>query len=821
MVTPFRLLAVLLATVVALSATGQTPDEIPPEPQLPDTNALSQEEAERAYDIYEREFDEWYEELTDIQRALVDRSRMKAQRAADEARYRMPRAGDDYSWRDAAATLPLNRESRDRLGAQKILFGRTTWKQSFKAYTDATHPVFITSDSLLSAFHSLFEDSFRELEVRRIGQLRRALESTVAETRALLESSPFPASDLAPCWEHAQRVIGPALLLLGCSPECFDSATRADILAEVKRIRAADEVALPKWLAPAEPELIALDYRRCKPVGFYADTPTLADYFRAVRWLQMIPFRPARDDELGAIALLGHAARNVRDARGDPFFPGYESLIGAPADPSLNVAASLISWERTPALPAASSWRDALSVARNRLPAASEINDSLRAISSKPSLAPFRIISAAQLPDAILFQQLLDHGETVSGDYIPAALGSDWIGRQLSSRDRVYTTHAVVRLAARLDLQDDSIPASRPLYDAYLWLLASQFAPPDPDAPAFMSSDAWSAKSAQTTLAGWTQMRHSFTLQSKLAVVTLGFRELPTGFIEPNPVFFRRFSCFVAHARDTLARHGVFDPSAESAAGRLLEHAALVDAMAAEIRAGRQTGFRQNDRETPLADRYYHFIDYGTTHEALPDDIIAQIGALHFNKTKSSQDVVCLLEKISARLRAYAEKTRTAAPPPHRFDDFTSLRNRWQSLEQLAARLETLLQKQLRQRDWNIEEAQTLRNYGSSLKQIMGYFGSTPISLDDSLRWAEITRDPRQHSSFAAATGRPCALYVLYPWHGTEILCVGAVIPYYEDHSTDRLTDAEWRAKLDHAPAPDQPAWLAPYREPGPLRPPH
>ena len=55
---------------------------------------------------------------------------------------------------------------------------------------------------------------------------------------------------------------------------------------------------------------------------------------------------------------------------------------------------------------------------------------------------------------------------------------------------------------------------------------------------------------------------------------------------------------------------------------------------------------------------------------------------------------------------------------------------------------------------------------------------------------------------------------------GGEILCRGAVLPYYEFPSPARLTDAEWKALLDSSKAPGSPDWLKPIAVPGKANPP-
>lgn len=66
---------------------------------------------------------------------------------------------------------------------------------------------------------------------------------------------------------------------------------------------------------------------------------------------------------------------------------------------------------------------------------------------------------------------------------------------------------------------------------------------------------------------------------------------------------------------------------------------------------------------------------------------------------------------------------------------------------------------------------------------------------------------PNRGTLFAVATGRPRAFYVLYPWHGMDVLCAGAVFPYFEYEGKKHLTDAEWTQTLGQPDAVPIPRW--------------
>jgi hypothetical protein len=62
--------------------------------------------------------------------------------------------------------------------------------------------------------------------------------------------------------------------------------------------------------------------------------------------------------------------------------------------------------------------------------------------------------------------------------------------------------------------------------------------------------------------------------------------------------------------------------------------------------------------------------------------------------------------------------------------------------------------------------------------------------------------------------GRPRVIWVVYPWKGNDVLCRGAVLPYHEFASADRLTDKEWVKLLDSSNAPEQPEWVQEWTVP-------
>jgi hypothetical protein len=720
-----------------------------------------------------------------------------------ERRGRLPIPDDAYDWRAVARARSLSREDVELLARQNVLIGRREFRQSFEIYTDPTVPVFITSDSVLNAFHALFEDTFWEIELRCAPELREHLENAIGRARKLLENPPYLTSELAGGWLQAQRATGPAMVLLGTPIEFFDAASRAGILSEVQKIRDASAVELPSWLGPPTASFLAIDYRRMKPVGFYAGDSMLGDYFRAVRWLQTVPFRVNRDDELTAIALLGYRA-GVSDRSDDDFFGSYSRLIGPPSGRGIPEARNLI--DERPPQPARTTWVERMKAARKWLnPTSSPLNDDLRMSRADESEA-FRVLCPYVLPDAELFQQLADHNEPVSGLQVAALVRSGWASSRLTPNDPKFVAAAIDWARDRIDWPRGGPDKRTPVYSDYLGVLQSLFASPDPDAPPFMASNQWTAKSCQTCLSGWAQMRHTFALQAKLTVVALGMHDQPPGFIEPNPAFFRRMAEFLTNTRFKLDEIGVFTATSASAAAELRIKADLADRLAAQIAAGASLS------SLPDADEFHSYVGAFEAMESVPDTEEAHEQVRRIERITSGDDAAAWRTGLSVFSRflrqSAAEIQKGAIKPPQRKTKWNSLSQRWTDLQETVGRLEALLQKQLRRQPWTDEEARFIKGYGPTMARAMGYFGNMYAPRDDAPRCIEVVRFAQDDTSLIAATGRPRIFYVLYPWRDMNIFCEGVVLPYYEFRSRERLTDQQWRTQLDSPTKPPSLDWL-------------
>ncbi len=399
------------------------------------------------------------------------------------------------TWREAAAKAGLDEQGIEQLDRDKFVISRQEYKQIFDPYVESKLPVFITADSLLSAFHVLYEESILRLEESHARELPVLLRKMWRDVSRWHSASFRRPEEVAPALQRAKVVLGTAIQLFDPQkPVSNDEAIQALIQAEVAKVIAAEAIEKPDWLGPPDEGFMAIDYGRFMPRGFYSKSAELQRYFRAVSWLQVIPFRVSKDDELWAILVLGQAipdggretewARRLIELLGE-----FEQFAGTADDLDVRIAANCVRGSLN------SGVDDPLNLLEGDLAAArgslsrhlrkhggkSNINDQLAFAADNPAQQAelsFRVISASRTPDGLLFQRTTYahwfERPLPDGLEVCAALGSRYARSRLERDGGPELT----------DVIDDCRPFFRGdhLYQRYLDVLGSLLDEPELDA---------------------------------------------------------------------------------------------------------------------------------------------------------------------------------------------------------------------------------------------------------------------------------------------------------------------------------------------------
>lgn len=753
------------------------------------------------------------------------------------------------AWRVAARKNDLSEPQIERLERDHVLIGRTRFKQVFQAYGECSVPIFITSDSVLNGLHVLFEESFARFESANAIRLKRLLGDCWAMLPRTGGGLTCATDLLARSRRRAIIVLAVARALLDEDlqdhpPDGLGKDLEPVVQAEMGRVSAARAMEKPGWLGPPDPGFLAIDYGRCKPRGFYTRSKLLRSYFRAVSWLQAIPFRSQEDEELLSVLLLGRTFQRVgwkeshfaggvlkyhRTRRHRPM----SDIIGLGDDWDVFQAGRFATFEDRDPPPGKDSsdptervdekWLDAI---RARIVAAARkaghvalVNDQIRLPPGRDAdlakAVGFRILPAYRTPSGILFglttnpeDRALKDRRLPTGLEIAALLGSEYAMSRLAASPRVQQ---IIGDSRHL-LKGSS------LFLEYLRCLQLLVDEPEPDAPPCMKSTAWQAKSTNAVLAGWAQMRHTFVLQAKMAVRYWGGFPQPPGFVEPEPEFFGGLARLVRRATKTLEDAGALGADHGAVAADLRGIVEKLESRIQEKREKKDGGdwgrFTRDLLDSPRSRPY--LLVTGILWRKGIDAATTDADRFDF-ALRSLRELIAKLE-AGRPLENPALESALA-------DSQAVFRTKWESLERMCTRLQILAHKQLRGVPFLKDEARFIANYGRELGRLMGHEGHAFLSprdtapkVADVFSVPELRITPEAGTSLEVGTrlevaiARPRALWVLYPWQGSLVLCRGAVLPYYEFQSKTPLTDAEWMEMLDVHRRPDAPEWLAPLQ---------
>jgi len=732
-------------------------------------------------------------------------------------------------WKQNLAKAGFSAAEIKTLATDKVLVLRHEVRQCFSAYMDSSYPSFVTSDAVLNAYHVLYEETLRQMEERQVRHLRtlsQDLWHLLATAERMYRGD---AVQIAAAKQRAQFTIGVALRLQGDELGACEASLRQAIETEVAVIEKAEGTHKPALLGPPEPDFIALDYTLFRPVGIYAASTRLQPYFRALRWLQLVPFRLKHPEELLAYHMLemvktsphGYGAVKV-DAALLPI--GCDAATHERLNYALSRRGRLAGFfglafderdlthlvvSRQDQLPVqldadfAKRHAEELSWMQNAV--SNPGNDRVRQTVPDSKDLEFHVLGAFHKTE----EAALNHLGRLADDSSKRSLGLEftgWLGfpKAESLLKKQLGAKAVNGLAPLRPYLEDygdpklaAIPWWRRISDGYrdvglqyraaLRVLAEV----DRRAPSFMQGEAWRAKSLQTAASSWAQTRHPAALQSQFEFHVPRGTTGEKGFVEPVPDFFRRMARVAgllgSISAEAEGNSDPVEPAIEWAkeVGRMLREAASKTMTQSEI------GSEMMWANEELAK--YH--GYGSTidsDKATQADLIklaAELDALGVELERDAKPGTTLWEKVQHQRMHLA--------------------GRWHDLEVLCFKLAILAEKQLQQVPLDDNDGQLIKGICYDLSVTMFYSGAAlKHPADDAPRIARIASDPQNGSVLQVGIGRPRLLLVLYPWQGKEILCQGVVMPYHEVREKQALTDAEWRQCQSGNSREGIPEWL-------------
>lgn len=422
-------------------------------------------------------------------------------------------------------------------------------------------PIVVTADSVLYAFHRSYDAVLIELEhevaIPELDGLLRELHEQLA-ARSTPDGLADAARDLDTFFTVGRR-------LLADEDTTKVEAVFTDTNARAEALVASIDAESP-GSARVFGDAVAFDYSMLKPRGHYTLTPELYRYFRAMSWIQRVPFRVLRPAGGGGPALLDRRAADAlvvlvslldddaiaRWSRVDEILM---RMVGEQDNAELpEVRDAVAEWARD--LPAYASVPDApvadlmgRTIAGKETLSSALVHGGDQAPAARPSnfyLMGQRFVLDGSVFSRVVYDRLTD-GEGVpitrmepSVMDVQFALGSNAAGALLEPDLEGFRYQGTLHeLRASFDaMPEDAWDVS--IYGSWLGAIRSLNFNEEPELlPEPLRTRAWQHKVLNTQLASWAELRRDNILYAKQTFTAVPLCEFPDAYVEPYPQFFR------------------------------------------------------------------------------------------------------------------------------------------------------------------------------------------------------------------------------------------------------------------------------------------
>jgi hypothetical protein len=459
-------------------------------------------------------------------------------------------------------------------------------------------PNFITTDSLLQIYSILFDSTLRRTEEKKLRA--NLLKLTEASMKATIKRYETSGTDLIKkkLAKQALAYFSVPYVLLTGDRKNLHNDIKGIVNKELALIDAHSSFAPPAILAADNPAYkdpdnkdLWVDYTQFVPRGHYTRSDALKSYFKAALWYGLYPL-PIRDrfEETALTALtikdILFETKSVDLWRSIYNITAFYSGASDDLDPMdlNNIAEQAFSKERD------YSNKEKLKIfmrlAEERYKSKTKIRHVYvnEAGIEKEQGPIFRLMGQRYIPDSEIMQRLVKasiEGESrlfPKGLDVMAVLGNrmaeslmlndykeDW------QRGFPEYPEELKKLKSEFSSIDED-GWKKNLYMLWLWSLNALFeAHQEGDVKQFfLKGRGWEAKSLNTSLASWAELRHHTILYAKQSMIAaesgesgekhwVWFPGPPRGYVEPNAEFFKRLIITIDLSASVLKSSGLME----------------------------------------------------------------------------------------------------------------------------------------------------------------------------------------------------------------------------------------------------------------------
>lgn len=490
---------------------------------------------------------------------------------------------------------------------------RADHDQLFQVYEGNQYgqlPSFVTTDVYLQLFHLYFDTTLRKVEEETLSaSISQLCDQMYQRMAQLAKQSQGQLKDAAE-WNQAYFAVAKALI---SNKPLADVPAAYKEMAE-KELRDAME-AEDNYSQFMGYNKVKFAYSLFRPRGHYTRSEASKQYFRAMMWLQTVPFGTDNNSQMLRAAIISEQLAAVQQAY-DRVDKPITFLMGAPDNVTIGQLRDIMAECNTTAAQMAAD-DAAITRVADRVNVLGEKQIRIRPYFERTSRIKINFMPQRYTPDAEVLLKTVDYYNEPTKREVP--MGLDFMAaRGVQAADRIL--HGELNVMGQWDGYDTYLNQMKQRMQEIDWYgtfytqweqaLHKLCMARDQRMPYFMKTTQWEKKNLNTALASWAELKHDAILYAKqpFGAECGGGDDLPTpvtvALVEPNEDFWQAAVDIMNTLDKVFTNYRLHTTETKELAAYMKEEAQFLLAATKKELAGKRLSDKEYERIRLMGSEY-------------------------------------------------------------------------------------------------------------------------------------------------------------------------------------------------------------------------
>ena len=458
---------------------------------------------------------------------------------------------------------------KEALGKRGFAIVEADNEQIFQVYEKNDYnmfPNFVTTDLYLQLFHLYFDTTMRKVEETTLSGVMTDFSRQMYERMTQLAASEKDAKVKdAAAWNAAFFAV--ALSLITGDPLPAVPAKYAEEAKDELEKSINTENDYSSFLGYKE---VKFAYALFRPRGHYTRSEQCQRYFRAMMWLQTVPFGTDINEQMLRAALLAETIGNdasITKTYNSVFDP-ITFLMGEPDNVTILQVYDVMKKQGVDTKKLAKD-KKAMAAFCKEVDVVAEKQTRIRPKFERTSHNKVNLMPQRYQPDAEVLQEMVDYDNEITKRDVPmgldimAAMGSTAAERILINelkQDKQW--EGFTPNLEKMKKLMKTINWDACVTNNWMSALNAINTAKDNRVPYFMKTPQWDKKNLNATLASWAELKHDAILYAKQPMgAECGDGSLPApivkGFVEPNVAFWTKAISLIDATQNVFKKYNL------------------------------------------------------------------------------------------------------------------------------------------------------------------------------------------------------------------------------------------------------------------------